>query len=318
MKLISVIVPVYNVESFLNQCVESICKQTYPELEIILVDDGSTDRSGILCDEFAQKDSRIKVLHKENGGISSARNAGLAIASGDYIGFVDSDDFVDKKMYEKMLSLMDAPDVDLAICSYQSVDENGDFVIDNPSPVQNETVESYDMLKKLHEKGGWYYVTAWNRLYRRELFRTIRFPVNKKHEDTFVAHEIIMECKRVVTMKEALYYYRARSESIMAKADISRLDGVEAAYQRFRCYEQKGWRELLAGTFQVGRDHLEIMGRISDASPEGKKRRKEIIKMYRYMFLRAGGNRNLKNCIIAVFPNLYFKIKYAIKYAGKQ
>ena len=128
--LISVIVPVYNVEKYLEKCIDSICNQTYRNLEIILVNDGSTDKSGILCDKFKIKDSRIIVIHKENGGLSDARNAGIDIANGEVLGFVDSDDYIMPEMYEKMLNIMYANDLDIVQCGYKKVYENYDNIND--------------------------------------------------------------------------------------------------------------------------------------------------------------------------------------------
>ena len=125
MKKISVIVPIYNSEDYIDRCVRSIVEQSYKNIEIILVDDGSTDNSSMMCDEWAKNDKRVKVIHKENGGVSSARNEGLKIAKGDYISFVDSDDYIDKKMIEKMLNQMEKGNTDLVICNYEP---NHDFV----------------------------------------------------------------------------------------------------------------------------------------------------------------------------------------------
>lgn len=313
MELISIIVPVYNVKNYLRMCVDSIVNQTYENLEILLLDDGSTDGSAELCDELAETDARIKVYHQKNSGISATRNVGISMAAGEYIGFVDSDDYVDSTMYEKMITKIKEENGDLVICGYQKVDENNDY-IENDSPIRNEVLNSHEAVKRMYEKRGWYYVTLWNRLYRRELFQNLKFWVGKKHEDLFLAQKILLASNKIVTISERLYFYRATANSIMtAKADIGRLDGVEAAYLNYRELEAMGLTDLLPGAFQMGRDHLEIMGRIQVSSKEERKRRKEIIQMYRYMFRRTKGNKKLKNCIISAFPNIYFMIKYWIK-----
>ena len=152
--MISVIVPVYKVEKYLRQCIESIQRQTYSDLEIILVDDGSPDGCPAICDEYARNDKRIKVLHQENGGLSVARNVGLDIAKGEYIAFVDSDDYIKENMYEMLYNKIVMEDADLIICSYDKVDENNNK-IDNYSPLQDEVLESYEALKKLPIKNGW-------------------------------------------------------------------------------------------------------------------------------------------------------------------
>lgn len=313
MELISIIVPVYNAKNFLHMCVDSIIKQTYENLEILLVDDGSTDGSAAICDDLAEKDSRIKVFHQENVGISGARNVGISMAKGEYIAFVDSDDYVDSNMYEKMSTKMKEENCDLVICGYQKVDENNDY-IENESPIRNAILDSHEAVKQMQGKNGWYYVTVWNRLYSRKLFQNLKFPIGKKHEDLFLAQKILLASKKIATMTERFYFYRATENSIMTgKADIGRLDGVEAAYLNYRELESLGWTDLLPGAFQIGRDHLEIMGRIQVSAKEEMQRRREIIQMYRYMFCRTKGNKNLKNCIIASFPRLYFMVKYTRK-----
>lgn len=180
--LISVIVPVYNVEKYLEKCVQSIINQTYENLEIILVDDGATDNSGKICDEFAKKDSRIKVIHKENGGLSDARNFGLDIATGKYISFIDSDDFVNKRLFEILHKEIIKNDYDIAFCDYFKFFENDnvDEEISNSYKILEHTKYSilnlyYDIGHK-HEKA----VVAWGKLYKSKFFKDIRYPKGKR------------------------------------------------------------------------------------------------------------------------------------------
>ena len=244
--LISVIVPVYKVEKYLNKCVESIVNQTYKNLEILLVDDGSPDNCPQMCDEWTLKDSRIKVIHKSNGGLSDARNCGIDAASGEFIGFVDSDDFIDETMYEKLYNLIIENDADLSICGIKTVDEDGVFTEDALCPLKNEVLNSYDAMSCLNIKNGWYYVTAWNRLYNKGLFDGLRFDIGKIHEDEFFAHKVFYRCKKIVTTNEPLYYYFQRTESITKKkVTIKRFDGVEAQYERYLFYKNNNLTDLL-------------------------------------------------------------------------
>ena len=183
---ISIIVPVYNVEKYLNRCFDSILNQTFTDFELILVDDGSTDNSGIICYEYKTKDNRIKVIHKENGGLSSARNAGLDIARGKYIGFVDSDDFINKDMYKILFDTIQANNSDMVICDYYKVNEddinkfrNLKCNCENIKIKNLNNLESIDNLFLTGEK----FIYAWNKLYKRELFNDLRYEKGRIYEN---------------------------------------------------------------------------------------------------------------------------------------
>ena len=235
--LISVIVPVYKVEKYLRKCVDSILAQTYTNLEIILVDDGSPDNCGAICDEYAVKDSRIKVIHQHNGGLSAARNAGLDIATGDYIGFVDSDDYIAPDMYKKLYNALIENDADVSICNYDYVDTSYQ-TMNIYSPMENKIYGYIEAINNLFVEYYCYYVTVWNRLYKSELLLKLRFEVNKKFEDAFIAHHIFLKCKKIVTIKDKLYYYLQRNDSIMgSKLSVSKTDELEAMFQRIICLQ---------------------------------------------------------------------------------
>lgn len=237
-KLISVIVPVYKVEKYLNKCVQSILNQTYHNLEVIIVDDGSPDKCPEICDDLASKDNRIKVIHKKNGGLSSARNAGIEIATGDYIAFVDSDDYIHEKMYEDMLQLIQKHDADMCICNHEYIDEEGNlYPISFSSPIKNEVLTADQLFQKLLEPAEWYYITAWNKLYKKEILDKNVFPVGKIHEDAFSIHHIIGKCSKIVSTSKKYYYYVQRNGSIMSQRNIrSNLDSTEAMIDRFKYY----------------------------------------------------------------------------------
>ena len=178
--LISVIVPIYKVEKYLHKCIDSILAQTYTNLEIILVDDGSPDNCGKICDEYAAKDSRIKVIHQPNGGLSAARNAGLDIATGDYIGFVDSDDYIAPDMYEKLYNALVKNDADMAICDYQRF---GNELPYDEMSLTTEVITGLQAMEKQNTVINCSFVVAWSKLYKSFIFSNVRFPVGKINED---------------------------------------------------------------------------------------------------------------------------------------
>lgn len=218
--LISVIVPVYKVETYLPRCVDSILAQTWKNLEIFLVDDGSPDGCGRICDEYAKNDPRIRVIHKENGGLSSARNAGLDVASGDYIGFVDSDDWIEPEMYAEMLALMEKYDARMVCAGRYDVDgETGEKTV-GLCPAQEEQIDGETMAGRIFL---WDQCdsAAWDKLYRRELFEDIRYPEGKTCEDVPVTYRLALKAQRVALCSRPLYNYYHRSGSISKGAGIT-------------------------------------------------------------------------------------------------
>lgn len=229
--LISVIVPVYKVEAYLDKCISSIVGQTYKNLEIILVDDGSPDRSGEICDSWAAKDDRIRVIHKANGGLSDARNAGMTIATGDLMGFVDSDDWIGPDMYWLLYDNMRKHDSDISACGVEMVWEdgtpsrkltcNGNYLLNCEEAVLAIIQET--CLKQ----------PVWYKLYKTNLIRDISFPVGKYHEDVFWSYRAVARAERVSVLDIPCYYYRQRGGSIMGEGySLRRLDALEAKVQR--------------------------------------------------------------------------------------
>ena len=212
--MITVIVPVYKVEAYLDRCVQSIVDQTYRDLEVILVDDGSPDTCPVMCDSWGQKYRRIKVIHKENGGLSDARNAGLRAAQGEYIAFVDSDDWIAPEMLDILLSKMLETDSDIVSCDAVRVWEdetpsrrmiriNGNYVLNKVEAMQ-ALIQSTCQIQ-----------TVWNKLYKRSLIQSITFEKGKIHEDEFWSWQAFAAASRVSTVEEALYYYFQRTNGIM-------------------------------------------------------------------------------------------------------
>lgn len=201
-KLLTVIVPVYNVEKYLDTCIKSIINQTYSNLEIILVDDGSKDDSGRICDKYAEKDKRIKVIHKENEGLSEARNLGIKLSKGDYITFVDSDDYIDERMYEILIHDLEYYDVDIATCDYLRVEDYS-----KKAEISNE-VNIYDKKEALCKllKNEEYKDYAWNKVYKKKLFKDIWYPKGRVQEDVAVTYKLIINGNNISYNKSKLYF----------------------------------------------------------------------------------------------------------------
>ena len=221
--LISIIVPVYNMEQYLDRCVASILHQTYTNLEIILVDDGSSDSSPSMCDEYARQDSRIKVIHKRNGGLSDARNAGLSVATGSYIGYVDSDDWIEPNMYERMYKACIQNDAQIAVCKYKAVFK--DRTIDKGS---DETVVlSREELLNIYifeHKKYVIYNSVWSKLFKRELVEDMLFPVGRNSEDIMYTTKAFCRVNKAVYIDECLYnYVLDRDGSIMNEKNVDRM-----------------------------------------------------------------------------------------------
>lgn len=229
--LISVIVPVYKVEQYLDRCVESIVNQTYHKLEIILVDDGSPDRCPEMCDNWTLKDKRIQVIHKTNGGLSDARNEGLKVANGEFIGFIDSDDWIATEMYEKLMDAIQKDNSDIAACSVEMIWEDG-----TPSKMLTKQIDC--LLDKNEAQLALLNETelkqpVWYKLYRQKTIDGILFEKGKFHEDVFWSYQAIGNADRVSIIDFVGYFYWQRSGSIMGeKYSLKRLDAVEAKKQR--------------------------------------------------------------------------------------
>lgn len=252
--LISIIVPIYNVEKYLKTCLNSIVNQTYRNLEIILVDDGSPDQCGEICDEYAEKDDRIKVIHKENGGLSDARNAGINIASGKYIAFIDSDDYIADNFIQYLYDLCEGKNADMAECQYiefkeESKNENDltkkeDYIVDVEQIL--EMLYSEEDVERIST------TVVWNKLYKRELFDTIRFPKGKIHEDEFITYKLYWKMNsKIAITNQKLYYYRNRVDSITGNEfNKKRLDYIEALQERLEFFKEKDKKILYEKTLE--------------------------------------------------------------------
>ena len=215
-KLISIIVPVYNVEKYLKRCVDSILAQTYKNLEVVLVNDGSTDNSGVICDEYAKEDTRIKVVHKENGGVSTARNVGLEVATGECIGFIDSDDYIEPTMFETLLSKLEKENADMVICGFRQVQVNGVAKINKVD--HNIDWSKENIIKNYFTQGiikELMYAPV-NKLYKKSLIRNLRFCEKyRMGEDILFLFQCIEKMNKLAYVDGVFYNYVMRENSAM-------------------------------------------------------------------------------------------------------
>ena len=253
-ELISIIVPVYKVEAYLPRCVDSILAQTYKNLDIILVDDGSPDNSGKICDAYAEKDSRITVIHQANGGLSDARNAGIAVAKGAYLTFLDSDDWVPAEYTDYLYNLLKETGSAISLCNFLKTTTEELPQMTEPEMV---TVMKNDaILAKYIDLGDDFHpqlVMACGKLFETSLFETIRFPVGRLHEDEFTTYKLFHFAAQSVISKKQLYYYWQREDSIMGAAGFSlqnKLDYMDALAERAAFFHEVGRTELSGRTYK--------------------------------------------------------------------
>jgi len=318
-QLISVIIPVYKTEPYLKQCVESVLAQTYSNMEIILVNDGSPDNCPAICDEFAARDSRIRVIHKENGGLSSARNAGIDVANGDYLAFLDSDDLWSPYFLERLYYELIKTSADIAVCKFVRFN-SGENIPLNPDKQNSSLLTRSEAFDCLFNDKNVNMVIAPNKLYRRKIFQTIRYPAGKYHEDEAVIHEIIGASERIVWIDEAHYYYRQTAGSITtAKFNLKRLDEMFAKEQRITYFESNGMQELADRTKQVYLNNLMRLYRTVLHEAENPEIRKQNCIMLYNRFCEIYSRKLVRNsssitkirCIFfKMFPVSYSKMEY--------
>lgn len=250
---ISVIVPVYNVEPYLRRCIDSILLQTFKGFELILVDDGSSDNCGSICDDYARQDSRVRVIHQDNQGLSAARNAGLdwmfANSNCEYVAFVDSDDMVAVDYLESLLYACTKCSSSVSVCHYIEIR-------DSPVPLSSKNAHGLPVKEYFVEEfwcDDWGRAnSAWNKLYRRELWQNIRFPVGRIHEDAFVTYRLIFGQKYIPVVELGLYYYFCRSDSIMhSRWSPSRFDEFDAIEEQLRFFRDNKFHSAYKNVFKA-------------------------------------------------------------------
>lgn len=213
MQLISIIVPVYNVKEYLSECIKSIQGQTYKNIEILLIDDGATDGSAQICEQYAREDNRIKVIHQENRGLSGARNTGICQAKGAYIAFIDADDMVKPQFLEILYNLIQVHQADIAVCGYTR-DTTTPFITCPEKNMQSSKLTAEEMLRQWHGKRAHLETVVWNKLYARRILENVQFEEGTAHEDILISHLLIQRADFIAVTEEQLYCYRKRPNSI--------------------------------------------------------------------------------------------------------
>ena len=309
--MISVIVPVYNVERYLQRCVDSILNQTFRDIELILIDDGSTDRCGEICDRYSVQDDRIRVIHQINAGLSAARNAGIDVASGEFLSFVDSDDFIHCETLETLHRSIIDNDADIAVCSFLRVSENGEFI--DPFPVSDDLLSTPEgiittqlaiegLFGNLHS----YWGVVWNKLYKNDLFKNIRFPVGKTFEDVYVMHEILYQCSRIFTVDKKLYYYQNNSASITNSIGLeNRVDLYEGYIYRMRFFEDHEMTVLLKKQLNIVYYLYCKCVKNREIKDEALKKRVKLLKRNISFFLCRYDNLKFTEKLSFEFPKLF-------------
>ena len=235
-KKISIIIPIYNVEKYLPACVESILQQTYKNLEVILVDDGSPDRCPVICDELAQKDDRIRVIHQKNGGLSGARNTGIDNAQGDYLIFVDSDDTVEQTLVEELYTYAEKWNCAIVACGRNYIFEDGQIVC----KIAHDESKVYGFEEAMQEMNSFrlFDMSAWAKIYRKELFEDIRFPEGKLSEDYYIMYKLFDKAQTIGYVAKPLYNYLQRQSSISRNKKINH-DFADAAKKQMEFLDDK-------------------------------------------------------------------------------
>ena len=312
---ISLIVPIYKVEKYLKECVDSILNQTFTDFELILVDDGSPDRCPQMCDEYAKQDSRIRVIHQKNGGVSSARNVGLSAAQGEWIGFVDPDDYVSPIFYETLIKAAQDADADCAMCSAENITEDGKPLGKIEPSVLDEVTTGRQVLKNIGKN-----MVLWNKVYKRKCWENLHFPEDKINEDAYIFAELFVQVNKVASISKRLYYYRVRPRSIMTtKKKLHNLNETAAFVYCFEYFETHGMLELLAPT------EKQIFGKLTnvyyalpkdaqrseEAKAAKKMQRDAVKKLWQYHLL--SGRTLFRTVLFQLFPDIYGLRKQAYR-----
>lgn len=305
--LISVIIPIYNVQDFLAQCVDSVLNQSYKNIEVILVDDGSPDNCGKICDEYKNKDVRVKVIHKKNGGLSDARNAGIENSSGEYLCFIDSDDIIHKDFIKCQYENIISTNSDISVCLFSRFFEEQSIDHVQTDNVDVQELDNNQLILKIFEKNNIHYISACTKLYKKSLFDNLRFEVGRLHEDEFIVFHIFSHCQKAIFVNAPLYFYRERPGSItMTKTYKEKnLDGfysIQACYNFFvgTQYEHLALNRLINSIAYI---YCAAKTRKAD-----KKILKFLLNQYK-LYYKLNNAKLLKQRLFYMFPNLIVKLK---------
>lgn len=312
---ISVIVPVYKVEPYLERCVQSILSQTFTDFELLLIDDGSPDRCPELCEEFAQNDWRVRVIHQKNQGLSAARNKGIENASGKYLAFIDSDDWIHPEMLERLYTEFLETGAQIVLCNYANVYGEGKREENDFGIKKREILTGREALERVTlENENIPYIIACNKLYKKELFEYVRYPAGKLHEDVFVIYELYLQCEKICCISDVFYFYRQREESIAHSCSMRSLDEAEAYYRMFfKLYElnDTGFLEnvekRLFAKLTVVYESLSADERKSARVKEIKKCWKQMIKIL-IKEKKCSLRTMVRSSVFYFMPQLYYRI----------
>ena len=302
MPLISVVVPVYNVEQYVRECVESIICQEYDNIEIILVDDGSIDQSGVICDNLEQRDSRIKVIHRENGGLSEARNSGLDAARGEYVTFVDSDDLIHQECISTLYNLLVNTNADISTVSFNHFIDGQPISSKAPlSPIKIYD-RGVDAVKSMLYQQGYIDNSPCGKLFKMSLFSSHRFPKGKLYEDLATIPYVCLNAKKVTTTTTPMYYYRSRQSSILGSFSLRRCDVLDITRDMVLYMEQNHSSIVGAARsrqFSANMNILWLMALTSTRDENVEKRCWKTVKSLRFSMLTNSRVR-LKNKVGAL------------------
>lgn len=241
--LISIVVPVYNTSKYLRRCIDSITAQTYENTEIILVDDGSTDTSPQICEEYSKKDARITAVHRENGGLSAARNTGIDVSHGEYICFIDSDDFIHPEFIKTLYNMCCEYDADIAQCGF--VTTSSDEFADDGKEFRVSTYSNIEMLRRIYQKSYTENIVAWNKLYKKALFADVRYPEGLMREDEATTFNLLYKAQKTAVTEKGYYYYYTNPDSFTrSKYTLKQLDIIRAIEIRLDFYRRNGLKEF--------------------------------------------------------------------------
>lgn len=309
--LVSVVIPIFNVEKYLKKCIESVRAQIYKNIEIILIDDGSEDNSPQICDDYQQLDNRIHVIHKINGGLSDARNAGIDVCTGEYIVFVDSDDYIHPYMIKGMLAIALDEETDIVECGVCHVNENNhaDFGIGS-IPCRKKILNHDRAIEEvLDYKLG---ITVWNKLYKSSLFQQIRFPMGRLHEDEFVVPFVIDMCSKYALIDNRYYAYVKRKGSIMDMPfNSNKMDILEAHQSRLEYFSKKydgKYDMTIKYHFYVACVNLKILMKNQFSKSEVKKIYKDLFQEL-IVSSSVDINKKIKILLYKLIPNIVLVVK---------
>lgn len=296
---ISVIVPVYNVQEYVGECIESILRQSFTDFELILVNDGSTDASGGICNRYSRRDNRIKVIHKPNGGLSDARNAGMKSASGSFLSFIDSDDTVSAVYLEILYSILKEQGADISQGAFTQ--EREKFA----AKPEKSRLYCFDQKAALHDylHRRKLYVAAWAKLYKRELFEQVEFPVGKLYEDSFTTYKLISNSSKCVVSEQPVYWHRVNKDSITRSSFNPRKLAVLELPDEMRAF----WKGNADEGLRKDIDYYEFRLKLSvynrllaQTSPDEYKKEKEELRTAILAYKGLDGNKKIKVAVMGI------------------